>query len=97
MKVGVVYLFTLSVYALHVAGQELTTYLLTRYAEVYHNVTTQPAFFHEVLNGTVTSEQVSYFFEQVRAAMSGVLRLRLKRTLSMAEDSRLSAATLSTS
>jgi hypothetical protein len=55
----------LSTMAVHVAGQNLTTYLLTKYADVYHNVTTQPAFFHKVLNGTVAPEQVAYFFEQV--------------------------------
>ena len=43
----------------------LTTYLLTKYADYYHNVTTQPAFFHQVLNGTVEPERVAYFFEQV--------------------------------
>ncbi len=77
MNFGLSYVFILSVFALDVAGQNLTTYLLTRYADVYHNVTTQPAFFHEVLNGTVTPEQVAYFFQQVRAAPSRVSKLRL--------------------
>jgi hypothetical protein len=49
-----------------VAGQNLTTYLLNKYQDVYHNIITQPTFFEKVLNGTVTPQQVAYFFEQVR-------------------------------
>jgi hypothetical protein len=46
--------------------QNLTTYLLTQYADTYKTVITEPAFFGKVLNGTVTPEQVAYFFEQAR-------------------------------
>jgi hypothetical protein len=57
----------LSTLVADVIGQNLTTYLLTKYADVYHNVTTQPVFFQKVLNGTVAPDQVAYFFEQVCA------------------------------
>lgn len=63
-KFGVSFIL-LAILAAGVAGENLTTYLLTRYAKTYHNVITEPAFFHEVLNGTVKAKQVAYFFEQV--------------------------------
>jgi thiaminase len=46
------------------APQNLTTYLLTRYSSTYHSSISSPAFFHEVINGTVPRKRVAYFFEQ---------------------------------
>jgi thiaminase len=48
----------------HSAAQNLTTYLLTRYSSTYHTSISSPGFLNEVINGTVSREQVAYFFEQ---------------------------------
>ncbi|KAK6538866.1 hypothetical protein TWF694_010425 [Orbilia ellipsospora] len=65
-KLGLIYLqlLILSSLSATLAKQNLTTYLLSRYASKYHSVITQPEFFKQVLNGTVKPNRVAYFFEQ---------------------------------
>lgn len=53
----------------------LTDHLLTKYFARFDTATTSPAFFHQVLNGTVSPARVAYFFEQDLVYGRGFLTL----------------------
>lgn len=60
----------------------VTDYLLSKYASNFQTATTSPSFFQQVLNGTVSSQRVAYFFEQDIIYGRGFLQLT-KNTLNL--------------
>lgn len=60
----------------------VTDYLLSKYASNFQTATTSPSFFQQVLNGTVSSQRVAYFFEQDIIYGRGFLQLT-KNTMNL--------------